>query len=94
MDKKKFNLFGLDRLQWCRRGVREEFNAKNVRKEVKYRGGSIMVWGCITSKGYSELHLVERIMDSVQFCKILDDSPWYTEDTGDPKKPCDFPARQ
>jgi len=73
-DEKKFNLFGSDGLQWCRRGVGEEFNAKNVRKEVKHGGGSIMVWGCITSQGYGELHLVEGIMDSVQFCKILDES--------------------
>jgi hypothetical protein len=58
-DEKKFNLFGSDGLQWCRRGVGEEFNAKNVRKEVKHGGGSIMVWGCITSKGYGELHLVD-----------------------------------
>jgi len=73
-DEKRFNLFGSDGLQWCRRGVGEAFEPKNVRTEIKHGGGGIEVWGCITSKGYGELHLVEGIMDSVQFCEILDES--------------------
>ena len=73
-DEKKFNLFGSDGLQWCRRGVGEDFDAKNVRTEVKHGGDSLMVWGCITLKGYGELHLVKGIMDSVQFCNILNES--------------------
>ena len=46
-DECKFNLFGSDGRQYCRRRPGEEFLDRNVKKVVKHGGGSLMVWGCI-----------------------------------------------
>ncbi|KAI0323857.1 hypothetical protein GY45DRAFT_1231551, partial [Cubamyces sp. BRFM 1775] len=34
-------------------------------------GGSVMVWGCITSKGMGQLHRINRTMDAKKYCAIL-----------------------
>ena len=47
-DESKFNLFGSDGHQYCRRRPGEELLPRNVKKVVKHGGGSVMVWGCIT----------------------------------------------
>jgi transposase len=47
-DESKFNLFGSDGRQYCKRKQEEEFLSRNVQKKIKYGRGSIMVWGCIT----------------------------------------------
>lgn len=47
-DEFKFNLFGSDGRLYCRRAVGEEFLDRNVRKELKHGGGSMMIWGYLT----------------------------------------------
>ena len=47
-DESKFNLFGWDGKQYCWRRVGEKLLERNVVKKVKHRGGSIMMWGCIS----------------------------------------------
>jgi hypothetical protein len=97
-DESKFNLFGSDGIQWCRRGPGEEFNTQNVEHRVKHGGGSIMVWGCMTSRGWGRLHLVQGNMDRFQYVEILKESllgtledqnlkPWhiYFQQDNDPK---------
>lgn len=50
---------------------------------VKHGGGSIMVWGCITSKGVGRIHQVFGNMDSKQYTDILQESLLHTlEDYG------------
>jgi hypothetical protein len=73
-DKSKFNLFGSDGKQYCRRRVGEELLPRNVKKTVKHGGGSIMVWGCLTPNGAGRLHRVQGKMNAAQFCDILDES--------------------
>ena len=73
-DESKFNLFGSDGRQWCRRRVREELLDRNVKKTVKHGGGSVMVWGCITSHGVGCLHRIHRIMNAQMYCNILETS--------------------
>ncbi len=38
---------------------------------VKHSGGSIMVWGCMTTAGTGELRFIEGNMDSNMYCDIL-----------------------
>ncbi len=38
---------------------------------VKHGGGSIMVWGCMTTAGTGELRFIEENMDSNMYCDIL-----------------------
>lgn len=73
-DESQFNLFGSDGRQWCRRRVGEEFLRRNVKQRVKHGGGSLMVWGCITSRGVGRLHRIKGNMDSKQYCSILEQS--------------------
>jgi len=73
-DEKKFNLFGSDGKQYCRRRPGEEFLERNVRKVVKHGGGSLMVWGCISWNGPGRLHRVEGNMDAHQYTLILSKS--------------------
>lgn len=70
-DESKFNLFGSDGIMWCRRGPGEEFHRKNVDQRVKHGGGSVMVWGCMTSKGFGRLYRINGIMDRFYYVEIL-----------------------
>ena len=71
-DESQFNLFGSDGRQWCWRRVGEECLLRNVKKRVKHRGGSLMVWGCITPWGVGRLHRIKGNMDSKQYCSTLE----------------------
>ena len=73
-DESKFNLFGSDSRQYCRRRPGEEFLDRNVKKVVKHWGGSLMVWGCITPQEPGRLHRIEGRMNAVQYCEILTES--------------------
>ena len=73
-DEAKFNLFGSDGARWCRRGVGEEFHSRNVQKQVKYGGGHVMVWGCITAKGFGRLHRICGKMNAAVYCQILEEA--------------------
>ena len=71
-DESRFNLFGSDGRQYCRRRVGEEFLDRNVNKVIKHGGGSLMVWGCITWNGPGQLWRVDKTLNAKQFCQILD----------------------
>ena len=73
-DESKFNLFGSDGKQYCRRRPGKELEPQNVKKTVKHGRGSIMVWGCVTEHGPGQLHRVEGQMNAVQYCQILEES--------------------
>lgn len=73
-DESKFNLVGSDGRSYCRRRSGEEFLERNVKKTVKHRGGSLMVWGCLTWNGTGRLHRVEGHMNAIQYCSILTES--------------------
>ena len=58
-DETKVNLFGSDGVQHIRRRAGDEYADKNVLPTVKHGGGSLMVWGCMSSQGVGELHFLE-----------------------------------
>ncbi len=69
-DESKVNLFDSDGVQhvWRRPG---EGYQENCALPTVNGGGSIMVWGCMTTAGTGELRFIEGNMDSNMYCDIL-----------------------
>lgn len=44
---------------------------KNVRRTTKFKGGGIMVWGCIRRSGVAALYRVLRYVDGKMYVRIL-----------------------
>ncbi len=70
-DESKVNLFDSDGVQHVWRCPGEEYQENCALPTVKHVGGSIMVWGCMTTVGTGELRFIERNMDSNIYCDIL-----------------------
>ncbi|OQR89886.1 hypothetical protein ACHHYP_05967 [Achlya hypogyna] len=69
-DEKKFNLDGPDGWQyyWHKLGTEEHVYSKR-----QNGGGSIMIWGAFSSKGKSELRVLEGKQDSYEYVTTLSD---------------------
>jgi len=72
-DESKFNVFGFDGRQYCWRKPDAPLSAAHVQPTVKHGGGSIMVWGCLTSKGVGNLCRIYGGLDAELYCQILDE---------------------
>ena len=48
------------------------FDPRYIRPTVKYPT-SVMIWGCISSKGYGRLHICEGNMNGEKYIKVLQD---------------------
>ncbi len=70
-DESKVNLFDSDGVQHVWRRPGEEYQENCALPTVKHGGGSIMVWGCMTTAGTGELRFIEENMDSNMYCDIL-----------------------
>ncbi|VVC33255.1 Hypothetical protein CINCED_3A007839 [Cinara cedri] len=44
---------------------------KNLQLTVKYGGGSVMVWGCMSAQGVGNLHIIDGIMNQYIYLNIL-----------------------
>ncbi len=65
-DKSKVNLFDSDGVQHG-----EEYQENCALPTAKHGGGSIMVWGCMTTAGTGELRFIKGNIDSNMYCDIL-----------------------
>lgn len=70
-DESKFNLFGADGRSKVWRKPKEAFKTKNLLPTVKHGGGSVMVWGCLSSSGVGNLVFIDGIMDQYGYLNIL-----------------------
>ncbi len=52
----------------------EEHKGKCVLPTVKYGGGSVMVWGCMSAASTGELQFIEGTMNANMYCAILKQS--------------------
>ena len=98
-DESKFNLVGNDsRRIFVWRRQNETYKSECLQGTVKHGGGSIMVWGCMSSFGPGHLHQVEGTMNSTMYTNILQnhllpsatalypaDFPWIFQQDNDPK---------
>ncbi len=66
-DESKVNLFGSDVSSMCGDAL-----VRSTEKigGGKHGGGSIMVWGCMSTAGTGELRFIEGNMDSNMYCDI------------------------
>ena len=81
-DESKFQIFGSDGRQYCWRKPGDPLRDAHVQPTVKYGGGCIMVWGCMTSKGIGYLTKINDGLDAELYQRILGDEleatlEWY-----------------
>lgn len=62
-DESKFEIFGNQRRLFIRRFEGERYTKYCLQQTVKHGGGSIMIWGAISTKGALPLQLIEGKMD-------------------------------
>lgn len=70
-DESKFQIFGSKRRTYVRRSAEEKMLPVCVVPTVKHGGGSIMVWGCFSSRGTGDLVRINGIMKKEQYKQIL-----------------------
>ncbi len=73
------------------------FHKKNIIPTVKHGGGSVMVWGCFAASGPGRLAIIDGIMNSALYQKILKENvrpsvcdlklkcTWVIQQDNDPK---------
>lgn len=70
-DECKFNIFTSDGIKHVRYLPGERYKFENTVGTVKHGGGSIMFWGCISSKGVGRLVEIESTMTAGVYKQIL-----------------------
>ena len=70
-DESKFNLFRSDGIVKVWRKAGEGLKPGNIISTVKFEGGSIMVWGCFSSRGVGKLVFIEGMMTGPDYVRIL-----------------------
>ena len=86
-DESKFNLFGSDGRSYCWREPGVPLQEHHIKPMVKYGGGSIIVWGCITAQGVGYMCRIDNGMDaslyqSILSGELLDTYSWYGLEKG------------
>jgi transposase len=70
-DESKFSFFGSHSQKYYWKTPGEPLREQHVRPTVKYGGGSVMIWGCMTWKGVGNITRIEGTMDSKMYQEIL-----------------------
>lgn len=70
-DESKFNLFGSDGKKHVRRKAGERLSSKCVKKTLKFGGGSVMVWGMISSEGVGPLVRIYGRVNAETYKQLL-----------------------
>ncbi len=73
-DETKIDLFGSDGVKSVWRQPGEEYKDKCVLPTVKHGGGSVMIWGYMSTAGTGELQFIEGSMNANIYCDILKQS--------------------
>lgn len=66
-----YNLYGPDDVKLIWRRSKGQLLDHHARKVVKFGGGSVMVWGAITSRGVGKLVFIDTKMNSELYVDIL-----------------------
>ena len=71
-DETKFELFGRNTVTSVWRKSGTAFKKNNTIPTVNFGGGSIMIWGCFSSKGIGELQVILGRMNGSMYKEILE----------------------
>src|SRR6185312_10701726 len=86
-DESKFNVFGSDGRVYCWKKPGAALKSHHIKPMVKYGGGAIFVWGCITAQGVGFMCRIDNGLDanlyhSILRGELLDTLEWYGLDKG------------
>jgi transposase len=70
-DECRFCLDGSDGNQKVIRPVNTRFDDANITKTRKFKGGSVMVWGCISYYGVGKLVVVDETLNATRYTQLL-----------------------
>jgi transposase len=70
-DETKINRFYSGGRAWCWIRDTAEKNSRHIKETVKYGGGSVIIWGCMTTKGPGFMCKIDGIMDKELYLAIL-----------------------
>ncbi|CAJ0838371.1 8859_t:CDS:2 [Entrophospora sp. SA101] len=70
-DESKFKVFGSDGKQYYWKHPEEPLNHFHIKPTVKFGGGSVMIWGCFTSRGVGGFCRIDGMMDAKLYQQIL-----------------------
>jgi len=77
-DETKINRLGSDGRQWIWKKPGTQLKKQHVKSTVKFSGGNLMMWGCMTVKGVGFACRIEGRMDAELYTRILDDEFFQT----------------
>ena len=72
-DETKINCLGSDGCKWVWKKSGERLSDRLVQGTVKFGGGSVMVWGCMTWEGVGYAAKIDGRMDGDLYLQILKD---------------------
>lgn len=72
-DHTKINLFGLDGIQHVCHEPGQDYHSECIVPTVKHRGGSEIIWGFMSAKGFQEITFIDGTMNSCGYTKIMSD---------------------
>ena len=72
-DETKINRLGSDGRQWVWKKAGAPLTAQHVKPTVKFGGGSVMIWGCMTVHGVGLMCRIEGKIDASLYREILRD---------------------
>ena len=70
-DETKINRLGCDGRKWCWKVPKSKLQDRTIQPTVKFGGGSIMMWGCMTYSGVGYFAKIDGTMDADLYCEIL-----------------------
>ena len=72
-DETKINHIGSDGRKWAWKRAGEGLSDRLVEGTVKFGGGSVMLWGCMTWEGFGFACRIEGKMDADLYVQILEE---------------------
>jgi len=79
-DESKFNRISSDGPIKVWRKPNEAYTLSCMRGTVKYGGGNVMGWGCMSYAGAGHLAFIDERMNAELYCRILDDHLFQSAD--------------
>lgn len=73
-DETKINRIQSDGLKWSWVRKGDTYSDRRFTPTVKFGGGNVMMWGCLTFAGVGQIAFIEGRMDAQQYIDILDRS--------------------